>query len=100
MLRSTNVVLTIEGFLAIAITLILNYILVTKLVSKTKQEKIYIDFFIKIIPLIITAITFCFIGWMNISSFGMVMFWGIFLIMVYNAIITNSLIKIQKGKEK
>ena len=65
-----------------------------------KQEKIYIDFFIKIIPLIITAITFCFIGWMNISSFGMVMFWGIFLIMVYNAIITNSLIKIQKGKEK
>ncbi len=99
-LRYTNVVLSIEGFLAIAITLILNYILVAKLVSKAKQEKVYIDFFIKIIPVAITAITFCFIRWMPISSFGMVVFWGIVLIFAYNAIITNSLLKIQKGKEK
>lgn len=99
-LRYTNVVISIEGFLAIAITLILNYILVTKLVSKSKQENIYKEFFIKIIPVIITAITFCFIKWMPISSFGMVMFWGIVLVMVYNPIVTNNLIKIQKGEEK
>ncbi len=98
-LRYTNVVLSIEGFLAIAVILILNYILVTKIV-KAKQEKIYQGFFIEIIPIIITAITFCFINWMPISSFGMVMFWGIVLIMAYNAIVTNNLLKIQKGKEK
>lgn len=99
-LRYTNVILSIEGFLGIAVVLILNYILITKLVSRAEQESVYKDFFIKIIPVIITAVTFCFIGWMPISSFGMVMFWGIVLIFAYNAIVTNSLLKIQTGKEK
>ena len=45
-------------------------------------------------------VTFSFIKWMPISSFGMVMFWGVSLVAIYNSLVTNSLLKIEVGKEK
>ncbi len=45
------------------------------------------------VPVILMTITFCFINWIPISSFGMVMFWGIVLMAIYNGVITNSLLK-------
>lgn len=101
-IRYTNVVLSIEGLLGMMIiAFALDYILIGKLLAKTDSKlEVYKEFFIKIIPIIILAITFCFVGWTPISSFGMVMFWGIVLIAVYNSIVTNSLLKINAGKEK
>lgn len=99
--RYTNVELSIEGLLGIVIAFILDYMLVSKLLAKTdNQLEVYQDFFVKIIPIIIIAITFCFAGWVPLSSFGMVMFWGFVLIAIYNSIVTNSLLKINAGKEK
>lgn len=100
-IRYTNVVLSIEGLFGMAIVLLLNYILVYNLLRKEdKKGEIYKGFFIKILPIIILAITFCFINWMPMNSFGTVMFWGIVLMAVYNGIVTNSLLKINTGKEK
>ena len=39
------------------------------------------------------AITFSFIKWVPISSFGMITFWGIIIIAIYNVIITRYLLK-------
>ena len=61
---------------------------VNKATSKT-----YIDFFIRIIPVCIIVIAFCFIQWTPISSFGMISFWGLAIIAIYNV---KSLFK--KGK--
>lgn len=108
-IRYANVILSIEGIFGIAIVLILNYILINKLLSKLKNnsgdltiqnikkinKETYKEFFIKILPVIIMVITFCFIKWVPISSFGMVMFWGILLIAIYNVIITNRLLQIK-----
>ena len=99
-IRYANVILSIEGLLAILVVGILNYILINKLIARNKLKETYQNFFVKIIPVIILSITFCFFGWMQISSFGMVMFWGIVLIAVYNLIVTNRLLKIKAGKEK
>lgn len=100
-IRYTNVVLSIEGLFGLAIVLILNYILIYHLLRKeNKKGEIYKGFFIKILPIIILAITFCFINWMPVNSFGTVMFWGIALMAVYNGIVTNSLLKINERKEK
>ena len=111
LIRYTNVVLSLEGIFGIAIILILNYVFVNKLLAKLKDKKLdtqevkkanketYKEFFIRIMPIIIMVITFCFIKWIPISSFGMVMFWGILLISVYNVVITNSLLKIKASKE-
>lgn len=110
LIRYTNVVLSIEGIFGIAIVLLLNYIFVNKLLSKTRGKELslkdikeatketYKEFFIRIIPICIAVITFCFIKWVPISSFGMVMFWGIALIAVYNYIITSNLLKIKTNK--
>lgn len=100
-IRYTNVVLSIEGLFGLAIVLILNYILIYHLLRKeNKKGEIYKGFFIKILPIIILAITFCFMNWMPMNSFGTVMFWGIALMAVYNGIVTNSLLKINERKEK
>ncbi|MCI8759968.1 MAG: hypothetical protein HFJ34_02405 [Clostridia bacterium] len=100
-IRYANVTLSIEGVFGIAITFVLNYILVYGLLAKIEERKeVYKDFFIKMIPIMIMVITFCFINWLPISSFGMVMFWGIALIALYNSILTNSLLKIETRKEK
>ena len=81
-----------------------------KLLSKLKKEKLdkemmkqmvketYKEFFITILPIAIAVITFCFAGWAPISSLGMVMFWGIVLIAIYNFIVTNNLLKIETNE--
>ena len=105
LIRYANVILSLEGIFGIVIILILNYLFINKLLSKYKKEtdsdklkETYKEFFIKIMPICIAVITFCFISWAPISSFGMVMFWGILLIAVYNFIITNQLLKIKASK--
>lgn len=99
--RYTNVVISIEGIFGMVITFILNYILVSQLLAKVNDRNVvYKEFFIKIIPIIIMVVTFCFIRWIPISSFGMIMFWGIVLIAIYNSVVTNYLLKIGIGKEK
>ena len=100
-IRYANVDLSIEGIFGIVVVFVLNYILLNQLVAKKEERKlIYQNFFIKIIPIIIMIVTFSFIKWMPISSFGMVMFWGVSLVAIYNSLVTNSLLKIEVGKEK
>ena len=110
LIRYANVVLSLEGIFGIVVTLILNYVFINKLLAKLKEETLsketvknktketYKQYFVKIIPIIIAIITFCFAGWEPISSFGMIMFWGVALIAVYNIIITNNLLKIRASK--
>ena len=110
-LRYTNVVITIEGIAGIAITLIMSYIFINKLLAKLKGKELnktiinsaiketYKEFFIAIIPIIIASITFSFISWEPISSFGMVMFWGIVLIAAYNISISNLLLKLKASNK-
>ena len=112
-IRYANVVLSIEGIFGIAIVLILNYIFVNKFLNKLKDNRkdlskeevikankeTYKEFFIRIIPVIIMVIAFSFVQWTPISSFGMVMIWGIALIAVYNVIFTNNLLKLKAKKD-
>ena len=98
-IRYTNVILSLEGILSIAMILLLNYYLVMKLLKKSYRMDTYKEFFIKILPIIILTIVFCFVNWAPISSFAMVAFWGILLMAIYNIIITSNLIKIKEGKE-
>ena len=111
LLRYANVAISLEGIFGIAIVFILNYIFVNKLLHHIKEQKgeynlnkiakeTYKEYFIKIIPLCIMAITFCFIKWTPISSFGMVMFWGILLIAIYNVLVTVNMMKLKAEKRR
>ena len=98
-LRYTNVVLTMEGIVAIVISIVLDYIFTVyllNLVKKDETSSLFKEALIKtifiIIPVLITAVVLCFAGWLPIFSFGMVAFWGLLVIVLYNLIITRTLI--------
>lgn len=99
LLRYTNVILSIEGIFGIGMILIFNYIFLNGLLKNIKDQvenamkNTYEQFFVKMIPVMIMAIAFCFMKWIPISSFGMVIFWGFLLIAMYHGIITNVLVK-------
>lgn len=104
-LRYTNVVLTLEGMIAIIIAIVLDYIFTVYLLSLIKQDEtksmvevsqVFKEALIKtlfiFVPVAITSVVLCFAGWLPIYSFGMVAFWGLFIIVLYNLIITRTLI--------
>ena len=105
--RYTNVTISIESIAGIIIVLILNYIFTTMFLNKIEElnkentenvmkkatGETYKKFYLRIIPICIMAITFSFVKWIPISSFGMITFWGIVIIAIYNAIITRYLLK-------
>ena len=107
LIRYTNVVISIDSIFAITMMLAFNYIFTIILLSNIKKMKAenvenavqksvtetYKKFFSRIIPVCILAIVFCFIKWTPINSFGMITFWGIVIIAIYNAIITRYLLK-------
>ena len=103
LIRYTNVTITLEGISAMAVIYTLNYVFMYKVLKKIKDygedEKLkaikdtIISFSIKLIPIYILSIVFCFIKWMPISSFGMVMFWGLLLTEIYNITVTRSFLK-------
>lgn len=106
LLRYTNVLLTIEGIGAIIFIIALNLKMNQSILSKVKILNIvdeaisntYKEIFLKLIPLMLIALVFCFSGWINLSSFGMVVFWGLILIAVYNITITKALLKLKENK--
>ena len=111
-IRYTNVSVSIQGIVGIIVTVILNYIFINKILSTIKKsednkkletvkegiKESYKEFFMKLIPICISVIVFCFINWTTISSFGMVMFWGIALIALYNYLITATMLKVKAEK--
>ena len=106
LLRYTNVSISIEGIgaiiLVILIDLKLNQMILTKIktmdVVNEATVSTYKDMFLKLVPIMIITLVFCFSGWANLSSFGMIMFWGLILIAVYNIIVTKTLLKLRENK--
>ena len=92
----------LEGLIGIIIAMVLNYVFTILLLkSITTDEDIEISrkfnqaiikAIIVIIPATIIAIVLCFAQWLPIYSFGMVMFWGIIIMLVYNYIFTKFLL--------
>ena len=98
-LRYTNVILTLDGLIAIVVSIVLNYILLNmlsrKLAVSAERKVVFLDtmrkYFINIIPIIIVAIVFTVNNWLAIFSFGMVLFWGLVVTAIYQFIITRTL---------
>ncbi len=111
-IRYTNVSVSLQGIVGIIVTILLNYIFISKILLKIKNsddtkklENIkqgikegYKEFFIKLVPICISIIALCFANWTTISSFGMVMFWGVALMALYNYLITATILKLKAEK--
>ena len=103
LLRYTNVLIGYEAFFAIFILEIsmiyCNKIILNKLKNITEKEEVkkelgksYKKIMDIIFILILVAITFTFIKWTEISTIGMVIFWGIISIIITHFIFTRTLL--------
>ena len=96
-LRYTNVSISIEGIGAILLTLIINT-RINQLILRDGKNIDYKQLALNLAPVVIITLVFCFAGWANLSSFGMIMFWGLALIAVYNISVTKTLLKLKESK--
>lgn len=105
-LRYTNVNISIEGIGAIILVLAFNYRMNQIILNKTKTVNMvneavittYKEIFLKLVPVMIITLVFCFAKWTNLTSFGLIMFWGLLLMAVYNIIVTKTLLKLKESK--
>lgn len=99
-LRYTNVMLSIDAMVGFIVLLGLNYIF-TKYVLKglskgiNKKELVkqtYLRYISILIPVLLISIVFTFMKWIQIASLGMVLFWGLIVMFIYNYITINVLL--------
>lgn len=106
LIRYTNVAISIDGISAIIVVMIINLIINREILSKTKRMNLvneavkatYKNVYLKLIPVGILTIVFCLAKWESLSSFGMIMFWGLVLTAIYNATITRTLLNLKENK--
>ena len=106
LIRYTNVAISIEGISAIIVVMIINLIINREILSKTKKMNLvneavkatYKNVYLKLIPIGILTIVFCLSKWESLSSFGMIMFWGLVLTAIYNVIVTRTLLNLKENK--
>lgn len=99
-IRCFNVVMTVEGIIAMIVSVVLFYVTLIEILRKSmKIQETDVAFkqaikksIIILIPIYLIALVFTFNSWITISSFGMVMFWGITLNLIYNFVITRTLL--------
>lgn len=97
LLRYTNVNISIEGIFGIILSIIINLI-VNQIMAKDTKNIDYKELLLKLAPIAIITLTFCFAGWTNLNSFGMIMFWGLVLTAVYNLTVTKTLLNLKENK--
>ena len=106
MIRYASVTISMTGLIAILASCILNYYFII-LMNKNKNK--YLPalgrFILSILPLIIIMIVFNFSNTVQLKSIGMILFWGLFILIFYNAILSNILLNCcdkenEKGAEK
>ena len=101
LVRYTNVRISLESFVAGAVVFIVNYCIVYRLlkINETDEEikknmfnKAFKDVIIRLMPLFLIAIIFTFVTWAKLATFGMFMFWGIFIGIIYNYLVTKNML--------
>lgn len=102
-LRYTNVEIGIAGLMGIAIMQIFNYAMLMVILNKLKEKdesvkKAIYKFCFVLIPAYIISIVFTFITFLPVYSMGMVMFWGITIMVIYNILVSKNLLINSKEK--
>ena len=93
-IRYGNVEISLAGIFAIAIAVIVEYI-VTGLILNEYSKKCEKEILIKnikhlmgriaicLVPFVVMAVTFALISWEEIASIGMILFWAIIIMIIY-----------------
>lgn len=102
-IRYTNVILTIEGILGLVVALAINYtfnVYILNYISKSEDKaeletnfnRAFTKISIALIPVLILSVILILTSWLQIYSFAMIIFWGLAITIVWNIILTKTLI--------
>lgn len=99
-LRYTNVTISLDAIAGLVTLLVANYMFikyVLKHLNKgiNKKEIIkqtYLRYIAILFPVLIIGIVFTFMNWIPIASIGMVLFWGLIVMFIYNYVAIETLI--------
>lgn len=106
--RYANVTISLEAITAIIGILVSNFLMLQYALSKfikTEGNKVeiiketYKRYASILLPLLIIAIVFTFINWLPLASIGMLLFWGMVVLMLYNYVIMNLLFDLKEVKK-
>lgn len=101
LIRYTNVSISLESLVAAIIILMINYIITMQLLKinekdseqrKTGLAEQFKSMILRLVPIFIISIIFAFVSWTKIYTFGMFMFWGVLLSVIYNYIVTKNML--------
>lgn len=111
-IRYGNVEISLAGIFAIAIAVIVEYI-VTGLILNEYSKKYEKEILIKnikhlmgriaicLVPFVVMAVTFALISWEEIASIGMILFWAIIIMIIYNTLmLVLKIFESNNGNEK
>lgn len=102
-IKGTNIYITLGSMAAIAVSLIIQFIAMNSILKANKEKKnineTILNTTIMLIPIYIIAIVFCFNSWLQLSSFGATMFWGLLLSSIYNYLVVKNVLVI-KSEDK
>ena len=111
-IRYGNVEISLAGIFAIAIAVIVEYI-VTGLILNEYSKKYEKEILIKnikhlmgriaicLVPFVVMAVTFALISWEEIASIGMILFWAIIIMIIYNTLmLALKIFESNNGNEK
>ena len=102
-IKGTNIYITLGSMAAIAVSLIIQFIAMNSVLKANKEKKnineTILNTTIMLIPIYIIAIVFCFNSWLQLSSFGATMFWGLLLSSIYNYLVVKNVLVI-KSEDK
>lgn len=107
-IRYANVIVSLEAIVAIISILISNFLMLQyalKKFEKAEENKVeiiketYKHYTSILLPLLIIAIVFTFMNWLPIASIGMLLFWGIGILMLYNYITMNLLLDLKEVRK-
>lgn len=96
-LRYTNVIISKEAIVAFLTILFSSAYVINEMVKE--KEKILYRLISIAMPIVIIAVVFTFINWTPIATIGMVMFWGIIVMLAYHYLITKNLIQKDSKEE-
>lgn len=98
-LRYTQITITLNALIAFALLVVINYIFSLKVLNgfndntltKVVYRNVSKDLYIALVPVMILAVIFTCMNGIIITSIGMVLFWGLLVQALYNALVIRAL---------
>lgn len=99
LLRYIQITMTLNALIAFALVVVINYIFSLKILNgfndntltKVVYRNVSKDLYIALVPVMILAVIFTCMNGIIITSIGMVLFWGILVQALYNALVIRAL---------